>query len=61
MAAAGFRSRAEHNRITLAGTAFNPAHVRIMRSLQLKTRIEAVKRIKEILTRMGKEVSLEIY
>jgi hypothetical protein len=47
--------------IFLAGTAFNPAHVEIMRSLQLKTRIEAVKRIREILTRLGKEVTLEIY
>jgi hypothetical protein len=47
--------------IFLAGTAINPAHVEIMRSLQLKTRIEAVKRIKEILTRLGKEVSLEWY
>jgi hypothetical protein len=30
-------------------------------SLQLKTRIEVVKRIREILMRLGKEVSLEIY
>jgi hypothetical protein len=47
--------------IFLAGTAFNPAHVEIMQSLQLKTRLEAVKRIKELLTRLGKEVSLECY
>jgi hypothetical protein len=47
--------------VFLAGTAFNLTHVELMRSLQLKTRIEAVQRIKEILTRLGKEISLEIY
>jgi hypothetical protein len=47
--------------VFLVGTAFNPAHVEIMRSLQLKTRFEAVERIKAILTRLGKEISMEIY
>lgn len=47
--------------VFLAGTAFNLAHVDLMRTLQLKTRTEAVQRIKEILTRLGKEVSLECY
>jgi hypothetical protein len=47
--------------VFLAGTAFNPAHVELMQSLQLKTRIEAVHRIKELLACLGKEVSLECY
>ena len=45
----------------LVGTAFNPAHEEIMRSLQLKTRTEAVKQIEAILAGMGKEISLELF
>lgn len=45
----------------LVGTAVNPAHEELMRSLQLKTRTEAVKRLGETLTQMGKEIVLEMY
>jgi hypothetical protein len=47
--------------IFLMGTAFNPAHEEIMRSLQLKSRFEAVRSIENILTELGKETSLEVF
>lgn len=45
----------------LMGTAFNPAHEEIMRSLQLKSRFEAVQNIENILSELGKETFLEIF
>jgi hypothetical protein len=45
----------------MVGAALNPAHEEILRSLQIKTRIEAVRRIETILAAMGKETSLEIF
>jgi hypothetical protein len=45
----------------LVGTARNPAHETIMRSLPLKTRIEAVGAIQTLLARLGKEISLQLF
>ncbi|HBE76673.1 MAG TPA: stage II sporulation protein E [Firmicutes bacterium] len=47
--------------VFLMGTAFNPAHEEIMRSLQLKSRFEAVQSIENILSELGKEISMEVF
>jgi hypothetical protein len=47
--------------VFLVGTAFNVAHIEVMRSLHLKTRLEVVKRLKTILDNLGKEIVLELY
>ncbi len=45
----------------LVGTALNPAHETLMRSLPLKTRAEAVRQTRNRLIELGKETSLQLF